>query len=146
MPAQVEFHTGVADPVAFACRLLRKAWQARARVLVSAAEPTLAALDQALWTFDAQAFVPHVRVPGPDEALAPHTPIWLSPGLSPAAAAAPRPPVLLNLGGASLPAADDFERVIEVVGSGDEARQAGRERWRHYLQWGVAPRHHQGAG
>lgn len=141
MPAQVEFHTGVADPVGFACRLLRKAWQARARVLVTAPEETLARLDEALWTFEAQGFVPHLRLPAADAALAARTPIWL-------AAMPPdgeRPPVLVNLGADAPAGADDFARVIEVVGTGDEERQAGRQRWRHYEGWGVKPLHH-GAG
>ncbi len=144
MPAQVEFHTGVADTVGFACRLLRKAWQARARVLVTAPEQTLVQLDEALWTFEAQGFVPHVRVPAADAAVASRTAIWL--------AAAPRrddagglPSVLVNLGAEPPPGADDFARVIEVVGSGDEERRAGRQRWRHYEGWGVKPLHH-GAG
>lgn len=145
MPAAVEFHTGVTDPVHFACRLLRKASRAGARVLVTAPEPELAALDTALWTFDAQDFVAHVRVPGPAAALAARTPIWLSAGpLSPADAPAPR--VLVNLGAEAPAQADAFDRVIEVVGDQPSQRQAGRARWRHYETWGVVPVHHGGAG
>lgn len=144
MPAQVEFHTGVADPVGFACRLLRKAWQARARVLVTAPAETLAALDAALWTFEAQAFVPHLRLPAQDGGAAAaaelldRTPIWLAE----APPADAHPPVLVNLGADAPARADDYARVIEIVGRGDEARQAGRQRWRHYEAWGVRPLHH----
>jgi DNA polymerase-3 subunit chi len=142
VPAQVEFHTGVADTVGFACRLLRKAHQSGARVIVTAPEDTLATLDDALWTFEAQGFVPHVRLPGADPALAARTPIWLAAALP----AGERPPVLVNLGAAPAPGADDFARVIEVVGAGDEERRAGRQRWRHYEGWGVKPLHHHAAG
>ncbi|MEP7283149.1 MAG: DNA polymerase III subunit chi [Rubrivivax sp.] len=138
MPAQVEFHTGVAAPALFTCRLLRKAVGAGARVLVTAAPADLAALDELLWTFDPQAFVPHVRIPGPADALAARTPVWLCSEPP----ARPWPPVLVNLGAAPPAAADDFERVIEVVGTEPEARVAARQRWRHYEGWGVVPLHH----
>jgi DNA polymerase-3 subunit chi len=134
---QVEFHTGVADPVHFACRLLRKAHRQGARLLVTAPPETLGALDQALWTFEAQEFVPHVRLPGPAAALAPRTPIWL-------ATAAPEgaPRLLVNLGAAPPAAAEAFDRIIEIVGADADARQAGRARWRHYEAWGLKPVHH----
>jgi DNA polymerase-3 subunit chi len=141
VPATVEFHTGVADPVRFACRLLRKAHRAGARVLVTAPPPDLAALDEALWTFDAQDFVPHVRVPGPAAALAPRTPIWLVDGPPPAGA----PRVLLNLGADPPADATTFDRVIEVVGTDPAQRSAGRTRWRYYEGWGVTPLHHAAA-
>ena len=58
---QVEFHSGVAQPLNFACRLLRKACRQRVPVLVSAPAPTLDALDRELWTFEALEFLPHRR-------------------------------------------------------------------------------------
>jgi len=142
MAARVEFHTGVSDPVMFACRLLRKAYRNGARVLLTAPPPTLAALDEALWTFEPQAFIPHVRLPGPAVAVAARTPIWLASELP----ALPRPPLLVNLGAGAPQDADEFERVIEVVATDDGSVQAGRDRWRHYEGWGVKPKHHAGAG
>ena len=142
MPASVEFHTGVDDPVHFTCRLLRKAAQAGTPVLVTAPAPALAALDERLWTFDAQSFIPHVRVPGPAATLAPRTAIWLGSG--PLAGDAPR--VLVNLGAEPPAHAEAFDRVIEIVGTDDADRQAGRAHWRHYETWGVKPLHHGAAG
>lgn len=144
MPAAVEFHTGVDDPVHFACRLLRKAARAGSRVLATAPGDALAALDERLWTFDATSFVAHVRVPGPAAALAPRTAIWLATGPDPGWADPPR--VLVNLGADPPADAEAFDRVIEVVGAEPAQRQAGRARWRHYEAWGVQPLHHGAAG
>jgi len=137
-PAQVEFHTGVADPLVFACRLIRKALRSGARLTVTAPSERLAALDQALWTFDAGSFVPHVRVPGADRSLLARTPVWLVQGAMPDDA----PALLLNLGGPAPQSADRFARVIEIVADDEHDAREARERWRHYEQWGVAPRHH----
>ena len=138
MTVPVAFHTGAADPVSFACRLLRKAWRQGAHVLVTAPEPTLSALDTALWTFDAQDFVPHLRLPAP-AALALRTPIWLCAGEVPADA----PRLRVNLGAEPPQDPSEVERVIEIVGDAPQDRLAARERWRHYEQaWGITPEHH----
>ena len=94
--AEVAFHTGVGQPLDYACRLLRKAWRQGLRLVVTGAPPALTRLDSLLWTFDAGEFIPHARLrrgeaPAPE--MAP-TPIWLAdPG-----AAAPAAAVLVNLG------------------------------------------------
>lgn len=142
---EVEFHTGVADPLGFACRLLRKAYRRGARVLVTAPAERLAQLDRLLWTFDEREFVPHLRVPAADAAMAARTPIWLAVPPAPAGA----PGVVVNLGApAPAPAAlDGIERLIEVVGTEPGEVQDGRERWRAYKAAGLAVVHHAaGAG
>lgn len=142
MAASVEFNTGVDDPLQFACRLLRKAARTGVRVLASAPAAELAALDELLWTFDAQDFVPHVRVSGPGARLAARTPIWLASVVDPPSPVADvRPRVLVNLG---CPPPDDpeaFDRIIEIVGTDPAQVQAGRVRWAHYLGWGDKPLH-----
>lgn len=143
--SEVEFHTGVADPVAYACRLLRKAVRRGARVLVTAPGPTLAALDRGLWTFEEREFLPHVRVPGASAAVAARTPIWLAAAAAaalPAGAEAPR--VVVNVG-AEIDAASaqaTAERLIEIVGAEPDEVAAGRERWRAYKAAGLAITHH----
>jgi len=135
---EVEFHTGVADKLGFACRLLRKAYRMGARVLVTAPAATLATLDRELWTFEERDFLPHLRVSGGNFAAALRTPIWLVDGVVPAGA----PPVLLNLG--ADPPADlaPFTRVIEIVSREPEDERAGRARWREYKSRGLAIKHH----
>ncbi len=134
---EVEFHTGVSDPLAFACRLLRKAARQGVRVQVTAPETTLTALDRLLWTFEERDFVPHVRVPGVPAHVARRTPLWLSPAVQTQNA----PRVLVNLG-AEMPQADTpVDRVIEIVSAEDAAE--GRERWRAYKALGLPMKHHE---
>lgn len=137
----VEFHTGIADPLVFACRLLRKACRQGARVAVTAPPEVLAALDEKLWTFEAQSFVAHLRWTPARSAQAARTPIWLIDGAPPPAS----PPVLVNLGAAPVAAADGFERIIEIVSADDEDRRAARARWRSYEARGLPITHHPAA-
>ena len=59
---EVSFHTGLPDKQAYACRLLRKAWRQGLRVMVTGDAATLTRLDQALWLFEQEEFVPHLRL------------------------------------------------------------------------------------
>lgn len=140
MAAQVEFHTGVADELRFACRLLRKAYHLGARVLVRAPSARLARLDRELWTFAEREFVPHLRF-GADAAppaAARRTPIWLVDGGVPMG----HPPVLVNLGAAMPAQPQAFERIIEIVGLDADEEQLGRARWRAYKAAGLDVKHH----
>jgi DNA polymerase III subunit chi len=135
---EVEFHTGVADPLGFACRLLRKAARQGVQLQVTAPPETLAALDRALWVFDERDFVPHVRMPGASAAVARRTPIWLAAAQIEAGA----PPVLVNLGADAPPALDALSRLVEIVAAEPDEAARGRERWRHYKVQGLAIKHH----
>lgn len=139
---EVEFHTGLADPVAYACRLLRRAARQGVRVQVTAPPERLAQLDHTLWTEDAQDFVPHVRMPGAPAAVAGRTPIWLAR----AALGAGAPSVLMNLGAGEPADVAALDRVIEIVGSDADAADGGRERWRAYKAMGLSPRQLSDAG
>ncbi|MBA3597621.1 MAG: DNA polymerase III subunit chi [Methylibium sp.] len=129
---EINFHHGVADPLAYACRLLLKAQQRGARVAVVAEADALERLDVQLWTFDATSFVPHLRVREPAQAALADTPISLVERTGDAL----HHEVLVNLGPQIAPGFESFERLFEIVGSADEARAAGRERLRHYKSRG----------
>ena len=135
---EVEFHTGVVEPVAFACRLLRKAARQGVQVQVTAPPDVLAVLDRSLWTFEERDFVPHVRVPGANAAVAQRTPIWLTAALLTEAA----PRVLVNLGGPMPTPIDALDRIIEIVSAEPDEAALGRERWREYKALGLSIRHH----
>ncbi len=133
----VEFHTGLADPLGFACRLLRKAQRQGHRLLVTAPEQRLGELDTLLWTFDPQSFVPHLRLPHAGD-LAARTAIWLCE----AAPTGEVPPVLVNVGAPLAAGLERFQRLIELVGHEADEAQAGRERWRAYKARGLQIQHH----
>jgi DNA polymerase-3 subunit chi len=134
----VEFHTGLADPLGFACRLLRKAQRQGHRLVVTAAAARLAELDTLLWTFEPQSFVPHVRVPQAGAALASRTPIWLCEQVPPGEV----PPVWVNLGASPPEGLDRCQRLVEIVSREVDEAQAGRERWRLYKGMGLEIKHH----
>jgi DNA polymerase-3 subunit chi len=69
---RVDFHSNVPDRIAYACRLIRKARANRCQVVVMAADSAqMQTLDEALWTFAEQEFLPHVAA---GDVLAAQTP------------------------------------------------------------------------
>lgn len=141
---QVDFHSGVGDKVRYACRLLRKAARQGVRLQVCGPAQEVDLLDQALWTFEPKEFLPHVRLrPGASAppALA-RTGIWLTElrqpwpeGLEPAG-------VLVNLGPQEVEAPSHVQRVIEIVADDADEVEAGRRRWRAWVERGLKPTHH----
>jgi DNA polymerase-3 subunit chi len=138
----VEFHTGVPDPIDYACRLLRKAYRRGLRVLVTAPEALLSELDRRLWTFDERDFVPHALVQAGSATPAPHlvarTPIWLATQ----AAGGEVPALVLNVDAAAPADLRQVERLIEIVGAEPEPAERGRARWRVYRAAGLEVVHH----
>ena len=149
MADQVEFHTGVADPIDFACRLLRKARRQGARVLVTAPASVLSALDAALWAFDPVDFVPHLRITGAADAaraeLAARTPVWLVENQAATAGNPDAPRLLVNVGAAAPARPAELERLIEIVGTEPDVVAQGRGRWRSYVAAGLHVTHHPAA-
>ena len=142
----VEFHTGAADRIAFACRLLRKAYRSGARVLVTARPEVLAELDRSLWTCEERDFLPHVRVPGSAAAVRLRTPIWLA-AASPVpedVAAGPAPRLVVNLGADAPADLQALDRLIEVLSTDADDVDRGRARWRAYKAAGLNIVHHAG--
>lgn len=145
--AQVDFHTGVAEPLHFACRLLRKAYRHGVRLVVSAPQPALIELDRLLWTFDEREFVPHLRLGAPGAAGADawqRTPVWLVPDGT-QVPHQPAPEVQVNLGTEIAPELHALARLIEVVGDDATQLQQARARWRAYQAHGHVVVHHPAA-
>ncbi len=112
-----------------ACRIADKAFQQGLRVHIQVdSSDTAKSLDQLLWTFRDQSFVPHAIEPHQCAAY----PVTIGIQGEP-----PAPhQVLINLAPAIPPNFADFERVAELVSQETSARQAGRQRYRHYRELG----------
>ena len=130
---EIAFHFNLPDKTAYVCRLLRKAVARGARVVVSGNQPLMDELDKALWSFSATDFVPHCAASG-DAAMVDASPVVL--GVE--ANAAPHHDVLLNLADEVPAGFERFNRVIEVVGAGDQDRAMSRRRWKLYQDRGYS--------
>ncbi len=141
---EISFHFNAPDKLHHACRLLRKACNAGHQVSVVGPQAALLQLDTALWTFSALDFIPHCFADAP-LAVQDKSCIVLGQSESTDAAASARP-ILVNLD-KELPAGfERFERVIELVGTGEEERLAARARWKHYASRGYAIVRHDVSG
>ncbi|MBJ7313655.1 DNA polymerase III subunit chi [Rugamonas sp. CCM 8940] len=126
---RIDFHSNVPDKIAYACRLVRKAWAANTRlVLMTDDAAQLAELNAAMWTFSATDFLPHVLAGDP---LAAQTPIILTDD---DAAALPHYELLVNLSQRAPANLAQFARMIEVISSDEIDAAAGRKRYVAYKQ------------
>lgn len=134
---QVDFHSKVPDKLNYACRLVRKARAAGMRVVLFAeSRVQLSALDELLWTFSEQDFLPHVMA---GDELAAQTPIILTDD---AEQPLPHHQVLVNLSQQTPAHFARFERMFEIVSTDEEDLLAGRERYKQYQQRGYPLTHH----
>ena len=119
------------EPLLLVCELARKAFDAGFPTLVLARDTAQAeALDDLLWSFDPDEFLPH-QIAGSDEGDD-DTPILIAtPEMD-----VPARPLLINLRDAA--PAGSFERVLEVVPADPATRGPLRERWKHYQSLGFA--------
>ena len=141
MPGQVDFYVRPeTSPDAlerFACRLVERVWQRGHRVLVLAASETDARrIDDLLWTFRDESFVPHRRL-GADDTPASERVFVGTPG-----AWDGELDVLLNLTPSVPDEAARAERVAEIVPAAGAGRDAGRARYREYRDRGFELRTH----
>lgn len=133
---RIDFYTGVADPLRFACRLTHTVYKKGERLIVwFANDEALSSFSTRLWCLGDTLFVPHCRI---DDALAPETPVWLTCELPDTGNLG----VLLNLGPAYPAEPGRFSRILEIVGSDEASTAAARERFKAYRDHGFAIEHH----
>jgi len=96
------------EPLLLVCELARKALAAKQFTLVLARDFAQAeALDDLLWSFDDDAFIPHQLAGDDDDA---DTAVLIAP--------------------------PDFDRVLEVVAADSAEREGSRKRWTEYKRLG----------
>ncbi len=119
-----------------ACRRAEKAWQMGHRVFILTPSPEATRkVDELLWTFRPDSFVPHGPYSDPDNE---DLPVLIGHDSQPAAAG-----VLVNLTPSVPEFHGSFERVAEFVSGDEESRHLGRERFRYYRDQGYDVRSHQ---
>ena len=116
------------DPLLLVCELVKKAYAAEQPTLILARTPEQAdALDEKLWAFDDDAFIPHQLAGDEDDAM---TAVVIA---APGVATADRP-LVVNLRDEC--ADGSYERVLEVVAADAAEREGSRLRWSEYKRRG----------
>ena len=122
------------EPLRLVCELARKAHDTGQWTLVLARDQAQAeALDELLWSFDEDAYIPHQIAGDEEDDLAPV--LIAGPDTD-----VPLRPLLINLRDGAVDGS--FERVLEVVPADDSARQPLRERWKQYKARGFEVNKH----
>ncbi len=118
----------------FACRIALKAMHQGQLVHIHTEDADAAShLDELLWDYPEQRFLPHQVLTGNDRAQAPVTIGHLAP--------ADRHGLLINTIDAVPPFFASFDRVAEIVVGA--TRESGRGRYKHYRDRGYPLHHHE---
>ncbi|WP_437884111.1 DNA polymerase III subunit chi [Pseudomonas sp. LRF_L74] len=133
---RVEFYvlstSNTADRQRAACQLALKAWRAGMQVFLRGADSAQCeTLDDLLWTFKGDAFVPHDL-----HASDPLAPVVIGLDEQPEADNG----LLINLHPALSPHLGKFTRIIEIVNQEPELLALCRENFRLYRQKGYDPK------
>ena len=138
LDCQVDFYqleSGRMEPDRLACRLAVMAWERGHRVsIVTGDEQQAAAMDELLWAFPEQRFVPHGRSGAPEAVGAP---VVISTRAPRTAAE-----VVINLTAEALPGLETIQRLLEIVPFDESEREAARGKYKTYLQQGIKPGFH----
>lgn len=117
------------EPLLLVCELARKAHDNGLWTLVLTRDAEQAeSLDELLWAFDEDAYIPHQIAGDEEDEL---TPVLIAtPDID-----APMRPLVINLRDECVQGS--FERVLEVVPADESARGPLRERWKQYQARGL---------
>jgi DNA polymerase-3 subunit chi len=120
------------QPLLLVCKLAQKAFASEQRVLILARDHGQAEeIDDLLWAFDEDAFIPHQLVGSDDDA---EIPVLIAPpGMD-----TPLRALVINLRSEAV--SGEIERVLEVVAADPAEREGSRVRWRQYRQAGFEVR------
>ncbi len=135
---RIEFRTDIADKITYACRWVRKALSLSPPpkiVLFARDRAQLTRLDEALWTFSDQDFLPHALANDP---RAHRAPVILTDSDT---IELPHHQILVNLSDTVPSCFARFERLLEIVSTDEADTLAGRARYAHYRQRGYTLHH-----
>jgi len=121
-----------AERLRAACQLAMKAWRAGMPVFLRGSDAQQCSeVDELLWRFKAESFVPHSLYEEDAQA-----PVVIGLDEEPSSAQG----VLINLGSTLSPQVERFSRVIEIVNQEPDLLTACRESFRSYRQRGYDPK------
>ena len=119
----------------YACKIVEKAYTQGIHVHIHTANESMTnKMDDLLWIFRDQSFIPHQPTCPENELCA----VTLNHTDLPS-----KRELLVNLTPGVPDFYQQFDRVIEVVGNDDEMKQLGRDRFKLYKQNGESPTHYQ---
>ena len=122
------------DPLLLVCELVKKAYAAEQPTLILARSTEQAeALDEKLWEFDDDSFIPHQLAGDDDDSIT--AVVIASPGITTADR-----PLVVNLRDECAEGA--YERVLEVVAADPAEREGSRVRWAEYKRRGFEVNKH----
>ncbi len=115
----------------FCCRLIEKIFSQGHRILLRVSDPAQAQrLDDLLWSFRQQSFIPHAQI---NAQASPAEPVLIAtPEACPSTGE-----VLVNLCATPLAEGIQFERMAEVISATEEDKVAARQRYRDYRNRGL---------
>lgn len=117
------------QPLLLVCELARRAFAAEQPTLILARDFAQAeAVDDLLWAFDEDAFIPHQLAGNEDDEET--AVLIVPPGVE-----TPDRPLVINLRETCAPG--QYERVLEVVAADPAEREGSRTRWREYARMGA---------
>lgn len=116
----------------YACRIIEKAYRTGHKVYIHAEDKTQAhEVDEILWNFKPEAFVPHNLSYEETNKLPP-----VQIGFSDFQPSNHFNQVLINLSNTTPTFATRFHRIVEILCQHDTVLNSGRERWKKYKQQG----------
>ncbi len=130
---RVQFYFNAESPLALACELVGKAYAGGRKVAVRTADMAAAQqLDQLLWTFSQQSFIPHVLA---ESKLTAETPVIIDTAAR--TAEWTHHDMLFNLASDAPAGFDSFRILIEIVSQHEEDKRPARSRWNQYKSAGL---------
>jgi DNA polymerase-3 subunit chi len=141
MNTQVDFYL-LENPeqsvAGFCCKLVEKAYHQGHDIFIQVeADEALHHLDDLLWTFRQDSFLPHA-IPTDDEPIRKHSPIRLGH----CGENNGKKDVLINLSGTPSAEISKYQRIAEIVSAEETDKAIARNKFKSYQAQGIRPTHH----